>query len=241
MHLVSSKLEKLSTNIEKKVFKEEIESGRRAAKKPLFSEKEFQERSSLLSTKNKGFETVENFFISFLMLLGIYICFEEYFETGSPIPNLELFAWAFARADIVAPTHILMTSIHALVVPLVILIKRYNVSPFYYLVPYGVLWFSMYWVALSAIINYSLPPASAIIVACELARMTMKMHAYMREKNLYGIPDNKEFANFIPTYALRHGVTLDDLKKPKIEILSFGTELKRFFYFYLAPTLIYRD
>ncbi len=51
----------------------------------------------------------------------------------------------------------------------------------------------------------------------------------------------RRFAEFIPEYAAQHGVTLDAVHIPVIDIGDAQTELGRFFYFLFAPTLIYRD
>jgi hypothetical protein len=45
---------------------------------------------------------------------------------------------------------------------------------------------------------YNLPPASAMILTAEMARMSMKMHAYFREKMVNGINREGEIAKFIP-------------------------------------------
>jgi hypothetical protein len=39
-----------------------------------------------------------------------------------------------------------------------------------------------------------------MIVVCEMARMSMKVHAYFREKMLYGRKD-KQYGEFIPGWA----------------------------------------
>jgi hypothetical protein len=46
--------------------------------------------------------------------------------------------------------------------------------------------------------KYKLPPASAIIVTAEMARMSMKIHAYYREKIINGLEKYSDVANFIP-------------------------------------------
>ena len=64
-------------------------------------------RNSLLTFEkgaDTGFRTLESIFIAFLILLGLYICAEEYFERGSFIPDLELFKWVFSKFDIVICT-----------------------------------------------------------------------------------------------------------------------------------------
>lgn len=50
-----------------------------------------------------------------------------------------------------------------------------------------------------------------MIIACEMTRMGMKMHAYVREKCLYGLPEMKKYADFIPEFALKRGTKIEDL------------------------------
>lgn len=59
------------------------ESKAAVAKRKIFSQKVFVERESLLTVKSgvdTGVRTLENIFIAFLVLLGIHICVENYFE-----------------------------------------------------------------------------------------------------------------------------------------------------------------
>jgi len=88
-----------------------------------------------------------------------------------------------------------------------------------------------------------------MVVSCEMVRMSMKMHAYLREKMLYGRNNKqkqadaevKTYAEFIPKWAEKHGVEISDLDLPQIEIGTFYEESIRFLYFHFVPTLIYRD
>ena len=51
----------------------------------------FIERESLLTGKegrDTGIRTLESIFISFLILLGIQICTEQYYEHGNIVPDL---------------------------------------------------------------------------------------------------------------------------------------------------------
>lgn len=74
-----------------------------------------------------------------------------------------------------------------------------------------------------------------------MARCGMKVHAYYREKIVNGINRSSEFALYIPDWAVKEGVKIGDLDQPDISIGCLSTELKRYGYFFLAPTLIYRD
>lgn len=82
--------------------------------------------------------------------------------------------------------------------------------------------------------------ASRFVVTCEMARMSMKMHSYLREKLMFGNGPN-DYATFIPDNLVKKGMTVENLYIPSITIEDLGTELKRFMFFFLCPTLIYRD
>lgn len=69
----------------------------------------------------------------------------------------------------------------------------------------------------------------------------MKIHAYFREKMINGINKDGELANFIPDWAKKLGIKKEDLDQPKINVLDNLTEVKRYLYFFISPTLIYRD
>jgi len=73
-----------------------------------------------------------------------------------------------------------------------------------------------------------------------MARMSMTMHSYLREKLLFGNGPN-EYATFIPTKLAKKGITVENLTLPNITIEDPFTELKRFLFFFFSPTLIYRD
>lgn len=67
---------------------------------------------------------------------------------------------------------------------------------------------------------YRVPPASALIISCEMARISMKMHAYLREKTVNGMYEHGEIALFIPDWAKKQGVKVEDLDIPQITIES---------------------
>jgi sterol O-acyltransferase len=106
---------------------------------------------------------------------------------------------------------------------------------------YGILQFTIIGIAIGTCIKYNLPPASAMIITAEMARLSMKMHAYFREKIVNGIHREGDVANFIPEWAKKMGQKLESIDKPEITIEDINTELKRFCYFFFAPTIIYRD
>ncbi len=76
----------------------------------------------------------------------------------------------------------------------------------------------------------------SIIIGCELARTSLKIHAYFREKMLFGFANmNKLYVEFKPKNVTEAPVV------PCIDIKDFQTEFFRYLYFLFCPSLIYRD
>ena len=63
---------------------------------------------------------------------------------------------------------------------------------------YGALQVTLLTLGVSTCAVYTLPPASALIITAEMARLSMKIHAYYREKVVNGIRKYDDVANFIP-------------------------------------------
>lgn len=129
-----------------------------------------------------------------------------------------------------------------MVVPLICLINTYKKMPWcMYMGMYGTIQLMIYVISLSTCYYNKLPTASAMIVSCEMARMSMKTHAYFREKVVIGCKLHLEFAKFIPGWAKRRGQKESDLDLPEIDVQDLWTEYKRFLYYHFSPTLVYRD
>ena len=131
--------------------------------------------------------------------------------------------------------------INLLIVVLVQVIVACKMKYYYYIPLYICVQVALYAVALYSCFKYDLKPASALILSSEMARTSMKMHAYFREKLVLGRGGPTEMGKYIPPYAAKIGVTEKDLDIPKITVEDLYTELKRYVYFYFAPTLVYRD
>ena len=79
--------------------------------------------------------------------------------------------------------------------------------------------------------------ASRMIIGCEMARLSLKIHSYFREKMLYGLKNYHSYsANFA---VLNKNLSNDNL--PDIKIESIEEELRKFIFFSFCPSLIYRD
>lgn len=64
-----------------------------------------------------------------------------------------------------------------------------------------------------------------MIVSCEMARISMKIHAYFREKMINALYREGEIALFIPDWAKKLGTIIEDLDQPAITIEGFSTEI----------------
>lgn len=128
-----------------------------------------------------------------------------------------------------------------LAVPFTIFIRDFKVHYLVYLPLYGVQQLSIIVIGTTACFIYELPPASAMIVSCEMARISMKLHAYFREKMVNAVVKDKSLTEFIPEWGHKLGITVEELDLPVITLECMQTELARFGYFFLAPTLVYRD
>jgi hypothetical protein len=113
----------------------------------------FVERESLLSEGGDGFRTLENIFLAFLLLLGIYICTEEYFERGTPIPDLDMFKWVFSKMDKVILTLFGFFCINLTILPLVQAIKKANLSPYIHIPLYFMIQICLYTVGIYSFID----------------------------------------------------------------------------------------
>lgn len=223
----------------------EIEDGVKPEKVDLssriFSQKVHKNRRSLLIQmyQNEDTRTVYHIFIATMLVLMLGEMLDSYFNKGIFI-DLSLFRYVFGNMVPVALFWLGMTGWCFLIVPLVRMIAEKNLPRVEWISIYAVFQLMLYIVACSFCLYQQLPMGSGFIITCEMVRMSLKAHSYLREKLLFGNGDN-EYSTFIPESLLKKGVTIKSLNIPKIQIKDLATELKRFLYFFFAPTLIYRD
>ena len=125
---------------------------------------------------------------------------------------------------------------------IVILVKitfAFELSYYIHLPCYVAIQFFTFAIPIHAALSYTDNLTVSLILTCEMARFGMKIHAYYREKLLYG--RENEYRHYIPEFVQKRGITSDDLNIPNITVGSFFTELRRFNFFIFIPTLVYRD
>lgn len=210
-------------------------------KSEMFGEKKFRVRPSELSKMlmNPDIQSIYNIAVTILLWSGIHLIVEDV-SAGKP-PDFSLLFWAFGKQQTVFWTWVGVLCLALLALPIVQLVSRTELSAKVWGVPYlmyqGVMWVAPTWLTVHA----ELPPASGFIVMCETARLSMKVHAYVREKVLHGVPRYEKYRKFIPDWARARGVTEETLNLPHITIEGMGIEMGRYMYFLFAPTLVYRD
>ena len=210
-------------------------------KPKLYSEKTFSHHDSLLTElfrSKEEFKTLYHIALASMILLMINLICHDYIEYGTFV-DMDTFVWCFLHIEEVIKAWIVVMISGFLVIPMVIMIKKWNINkkiwiPIYVLYLMGFYLYSTYITS-----KYELNFGSAMIILCESTRISFKVHSYFRNKLLYGI-ENK-YATFLTPDAKKRGITEKDLNIPKITIADFSTEIKRYSYFLLCPTLVYRD
>jgi len=169
-------------------------------RKPLH-EKVFVPRESVLSemlqrTGDQSFRAIYHMMLAGLLWLGVRVLLADYKDQGTLV-DFGLLTWAFGRADVVMRAWCIMFVVHFTPVQLVQWMARkpnswrrfYQVAAVHLTLQVAVYTFAT-WTCLSA----RLPPASGLIVMCEAARFSMKMHAYLREKLVHGLRYERDAA-----------------------------------------------
>lgn len=160
----------------------------------LFHEKQFKVRESVLSQMlasgpDDSYRSIYHALLAALIWLGVKLMLSDYHSRGVLV-DFNLLAWAFDKTDVVMRTWVTMQVVAMISIPLVQWIKAHptdgRVLKQAIIIHFTVivlLYVYASWVCLSA----QLPPSSGLIVMCEVARLSMKMHAYAREKTVHGL------------------------------------------------------
>lgn len=112
----------------------------------------------------------------------------------------------------------IITMVSTSIVALTQLVHIHKIGICVYLPIYALIQGLVYFIGLYSCYYYSFPPGSAMVISAETARISMKVHAYFREKMLNGVNKDSHWAKFIPDWAAKVGVTEKDLDLPNITI-----------------------
>lgn len=161
----------------------------------LMHEKSFKPRESVLThmlQSDESYRSIYHAAIAALAWLFLRLIISEYKDTGA-IVKFDTLSWAFGRADVVMTTWIVLFAV-SLGFPLLAMqtlrSAKHLSSPtrlkqLSFL--YAIAQVFLYVYAIHNALKAKLPPASGLIIMCECARLSMKMHAYLREKVVHGM------------------------------------------------------
>jgi sterol O-acyltransferase len=122
------------------------------------------------------------------------------------------------------------------VVPLVYYTIKSNLSSYIWVPLYLAHQAALLCIPMLFVEKYSPGLGTCMIVMIEGIRMMMKSHSYLRNKLLY-CTDNP-YKYFSPDFLKDK---TDDSRLPIFNVMDLSTEIRRYSYFFIAPTLIYRD
>ena len=124
------------------------------------------------------------------------------------------------------------------IILLVKAILHYHLPKIVWIPIYCLIQFTLMYFPIHLISVYQPGFGSRMAIVMEGTRMAMKAHSYLRNKLLY-CTDNK-YRSKVPNFITKNSKA-DSIKFPTFTIKDVSTEIRRFTYFFIAPTLIYRD
>jgi sterol O-acyltransferase len=209
-----------------------------------YNRKLFLPRESMLSKmldhNDENYKTIFNIALSVLFLWGIWLALEDYEEIG--IPNFELLTWGIIRdlGPFFANWSVMFFGCFSIVLMAHFAAVSKGFPAFGALVgvyaSFQIAMFCFSWkVVFCREKRFSLPMSVGFMA--EQIRMSMKIHAYFREKVLWERFGGK-FASQPKSCDASHS-TFFGLPFPQLDY--FMEEIGKFGYFMFAPTLIYRD
>ena len=207
-----------------------------------FNRKIFLPRESILSKmlhySDENYKTLFNIAISVLILWGLWLAIEDYDTVGNP--NFDLLIWGIFRdlGPFSFNWMIMFVSCFTVIfmAHFAAISKGFPTFQVFILI-YTCFQLFMFYFSWRVVYLRAVPFAMPLAVGfmAEQARMSMKVHAYFREKILW----NRFEAMFSSEPKCSDNYSLFHLPFPQFDY--FTEEISKFGYFMFAPTLIYRD
>eukprot|EP00455_Lapot_gusevi_P031733 TRINITY_DN3453_c0_g1_i1.p1 TRINITY_DN3453_c0_g1~~TRINITY_DN3453_c0_g1_i1.p1 ORF type:complete len:593 (+),score=137.59 TRINITY_DN3453_c0_g1_i1:76-1779(+) len=144
--------------------------------------KVFQSRESELSRMltSEDIKSLYHIFFSAFVIYGMSVIIHEFFEKGSFL-EMEFLRWCFGNLQSTVWLWCILFVCSFLVLPLFRLWRYRSISTKLYILAYASLQLSFFAFTGPMVRYYDLPTASSLIVLCEQVRLSMKMHAFVRE------------------------------------------------------------
>jgi sterol O-acyltransferase len=220
-----------------------VSSNKDKFRKINFCEKNHIFRESMLSVlffNDKNMKSLYYVILTLYLWLLMWVVVNDYQTTGMFI-NSNFFKKTFTGWDNLAVYWAVLLSSSSFIVFFIKLIE-YTANSFkkinYYIVfsVYFTFQFFIYFFLCIIAVTNNFEFACKLIVAVETARISMKVHGYFREKMLYGLKEyHQKYSLFSPFRDGTNSVPTD------IKIFPLITELKKYYYYLLCPSMIYRD
>ena len=208
-----------------------------------FVEKNHIFRQSLLSTmffNDQNFRAIYYLALSYFLWLVVWVIADDYntagmFDYNRILSNFDGFSIVFF-------TWLGMFTYSLVVIFYIKIIEfwstiRNEINYKIIIIIYLIYQIFLYFVVSLISFNSNITMVNRIIIGCEMARFSLKIHSYFREKLLYGL---KRFHLKIAVFSPQKKDVPED-KMPQIEIDSISLEFKRYIFFSFCPSLIYRD
>jgi sterol O-acyltransferase len=239
MEDIERELTTMTASVTQRLIPEEV--AKPNERRCLFSQKVHKGERSLLvkMMKYPDFKTILNIFVAIMIVMFSAEIAKDYMDYGTFV-DLSLFEWSLGKLHIALAFWVVQMMWSWLIVPLVQGVHDGCLSRAMWVALYTALQIGIYAGSFWFSLHNDLPIGSGLVVNCEMARLSMKMHSYLREKLLFGSSDNP-YRTFLPEFLVSRGFTVEDLHNPTIDILSLQVETQRWFRFNFCPTLIYRD
>lgn len=198
----------------------------------------FHQKDSLLTEstkKGKEAHTVFNIFVAILLLIFMKMFYHDMYTKGHDFIDLTMIHDLFDDIQVCMLYWLPLFLSTFTVVFIVKYVKTRLLSG----LCYTALQCFIFAFSIKAALKKESSPLMGMILTCEMARLAMKTHAYYREKLLH-CTDNP-YIKFVPEFAKKRGVTVEQLNLPKIKLEGLCIEIRKFNYFLWIPRLVYRD
>ena len=170
------------------------------------------------------------------IILTFTLVYDSYVSKGSIIDSMQLFSF-FRGWQVVFLAWWIIAGFHFTIIFVV----------YFALKSKAIMWIPLYILHQAILYGYvifvctnrEIGFACVFIISCEGIRMVMKSHSYFRTKLLY-LKDN-DYKNFDPYHKEGDPKKAVGPAKVKITMGNFFEEFSRLSYFFIIPTLIYRD
>lgn len=238
-----------STKIEMETTQNAIEELSLSANKDLirkmhFSEKVHIYRESLLSImfhNDKNYKTLYYMILNLFLYLLLWVLISDYKKTGNII-DVEFWVNTFSGLPIIMGYWLCIFICSFSIVFYVKLIQWYSqtynkINYYLFFLGYLAMQFFIYFFVFYKLSQHQFKIPCNLIISIEMARISMKIHGYFREKILYGLKEfHMKYANYSYKSHEQMNNSISDIKINDLE-----SELKRFLYYMVCPSLIYRD